>query len=149
MLMSFSRENTFNWDTVGVGASALCVIHCTLTPVLLALSPTVSHFLPGSETVHRGFAYFLTAIGFTAFRAGYKVHRKKSVLLLLLAGISGISVGAYADSLLPSHAWEVGITFVGSAFLISAHLLNKTFCRACRTCAEDNEKKARIERLSS
>jgi hypothetical protein len=36
------------------------------------------------------------------------------VLLLLAIGILGVTVGAYADFLLPTHAWEVGITVTGS-----------------------------------
>jgi uncharacterized membrane protein YfcA len=128
-----------NWDAVGIGASTLCVIHCVLLPVVLAFAPTLAHFLPGDESVHRTLAYLLAVIGLVAFWAGYKVHRRKRVLLLLAVGILGVTVGAYADFLLPSHTWEVLITLNGSSFLIVAHYLNRTLCRSCRTCAEKME----------
>lgn len=127
------------WDAIGIGASTLCVIHCMLFPVLLAFSPTLAHFVPGSESIHRMFAYLLAAIGLVAFWAGYKVHRRKVVLLLLGIGVSGVTVGAYADSLLPTHSWEVLITVCGSVFLIIAHYMNRTLCLSCRVCVEKPE----------
>ena len=134
------RLQGVNWDAVGVGTSTLCVIHCLLLPLALAFAPTLAHFLPGSEAVHRSLAYLLAGVGLLAFRAGYRVHRKKYVLALLLVGIAAVTVGAYADSLLPSHAWEVAITFTGSAFLIVAHRLNRTLCQSCKTCVETGER---------
>ena len=126
-----------NWDIVGIGTSTLCLIHCVLLPIILAFSPTLVHIIPGDEGVHRALAYLLAAVGLIAFWSGYKIHRQKLVLLLMSIGILGVTVGAYADSLLPSHRLEVLITLVGSSFLIVAHLLNRTLCRTCRTCAAE------------
>jgi uncharacterized membrane protein HdeD (DUF308 family) len=125
-----------NWDVVGIGASVLCTIHCVLLPIVLAFAPALSHFLPGSEAIHRTLAYLLAAVGLIAFCTGYRIHRKKYVLFLLILGILGVTAGAYAGFLLPSHGWEVGITLVGSSFLIAAHYLNRTLCHSCRTCTE-------------
>jgi uncharacterized membrane protein YfcA len=124
-----------NWDIVGIGTSTLCFIHCVLLPIILAFSPTLVHIIPGDEAVHRALAYLLAAVGLIAFWTGYKIHRQKLILLLLSIGILGVTVGAYAGSLLPSHRLEVLITLVGSSFLIVAHWLNRTLCRSCRTCA--------------
>jgi uncharacterized membrane protein YfcA len=121
---------------VGIAASTLCAIHCLLLPVMLAFAPTLAHFVPGSETVNRVLAYLLAAVGLVAFWTGYKVHRRKLVLLLLVVKIFGVTVGAYADSLLPTHTWEVAITLTGSSFLVAAHYLNRTLCLTCRVCAD-------------
>jgi MerC mercury resistance protein len=123
-----------NWDAIGVGASTLCAIHCLLLPIVLSFAPTLAHFVPGTEAVHRTLAYLLAAVGLIAFWNGYKVHRRRVVLLLLAIGILAITVGAYADSLLSNHTWEVLITVAGSLFLIVAHSLNRTLCRSCRVC---------------
>ena len=133
-----SLPNSFprvTWDAIGIGASTLCAIHCLLLPFVLAFAPVVAHFLPGEEVVHRTLACLLAAIGLVAFRTGYKLHRKKIVIVLLAVGIAGVTVGAYAGELLPSHRWEVTVTLLGGAFLVSAHLLNRTLCRSCKTCA--------------
>ena len=125
-----------NWDAIGIGASTLCAIHCLALPFVLAFAPALAHFVPGNEVVHRTLACLLAAVGLIAFCAGYRIHRRKVVLLLLMVGIMCVTAGAYADSLLPTHAWEVFITVLGSSFLISAHYLNRTLCRSCRVCAE-------------
>jgi uncharacterized membrane protein YfcA len=128
-----------NWDAIGAGASTLCAIHCLLLPIVLSFAPTLAHFVPGTEVVHRTLAFLLAAVGLIAFWAGYKVHRRKVVLPLLAVGIMGVTVGAYADFLLPTHAWEVVITVFGSSFLIVAHCLNRTLCRSCRVCADQTD----------
>jgi hypothetical protein len=99
---------------------------------------TMAHFLPGNEIVHRSLVYVLAAVGLFAFRSGYKLHRKKFVLLLLAIGMAWISVGAYADRVLPSHRWEILITFVGSTFLILAHYFNRSLCHSCTACAQNS-----------
>ena len=126
----------FNWDAIGIGASTLCAIHCAVLPFVLAFSPTLAHFLPGDEVVHRALAYLLAAVGLIAFWTAYKVHRRKTVVLLLAVGIAGVTVGAYAGTWLPSHRWEVAITFIGSTFLVLAHFWNRTLCSTCRVCAK-------------
>ena len=133
------RAVALNWDAIGIGASTLCMVHCLLTPLLLAFAPACAHFLPGSETVHRTLAYLLMALGLLAFRAGYRIHHKKSILTLLAAGMAGVTVGAYAN--LPSHGWEVGITFLGGSLLILAHYCNRRLCHLircqdCHTCED-------------
>jgi uncharacterized membrane protein YfcA len=128
-----------SWDAIGMSASSLCVIHCMLFPILLAFAPTLAHFIPGDETVHRTLACLLAAVGLLASWSGYKVHRRKVVLLFLAIGISGVTAGAYAGFLLPTHAWEVLITVFGSSFLIAAHYLNRTLCRSCRVCADQTD----------
>jgi len=134
MFSAQSSLSKINWDAIGMSASTLCVIHCVLLPFVLAFAPTLAHFVPGNEVVHRILAYLLAAVGLIAFWNGYKVHRRRVVLLLLAIGILAITVGAYADSLLPNHTWEVLITVAGSLFLIVAHSLNRTLCRSCRVC---------------
>jgi MerC mercury resistance protein len=125
-----------NWDNLGIATSTLCAVHCVLLPIALAFAPTLAHFLPGSEAIHRTLAYLLAGVGLVAFWGGYKIHRRKLVLLLLSIGILGVTVGAYADFLLPTHTWEVVVTVAGSSFLIVAHYLNRTLCRSCRVCAD-------------
>lgn len=122
------------------------MIHCLLLPFVLAFAPTVAHFLPGNEAVHRFLAYLLAAIGLVAFRVGYKVHRRKFVLILLAAGLAGVTVGAYTD--LPSHRWEVVITFIGGTYLILAHHLNRTLCRSSRACASRLARLIRCQRVA-
>ena len=135
--MTSPSESVFKpaWaDRVGVWASALCVVHCLLTPVLLSISAVFVHFIPSEERVHRSLAIFIALIGAVALVRGIRRHRKMRVLYLMAAGLACIFFAAYFGDRLPGHWAEVGVTFAGSILMITAHRLNHTFCKDC-ACA--------------
>jgi hypothetical protein len=118
-------------DQIGVWTSALCVIHCLLTPVVLSISAVSAHFLPSEERTHRTLAVAIAALGAIALLKGYRQHRSSRVLSLMVVGLTFIFGGAWWGEHLPSHAAEVFVTLIGSGFMISAHRMNHTFCRDC------------------
>jgi hypothetical protein len=118
-------------DQIGIWTSALCVIHCLVTPIVLSLSAVSAHFLPSEERTHRSLAVVIATLGALALVKGYRSHRSLRVLLIMIAGLSCIFAGAYWGDRLPSHRVEVLITLIGSGFMITAHRLNHTFCREC------------------
>jgi len=128
---SRSRTLAFPVDQIGVWTSTLCVIHCLLTPVVLSLSTVSAHFLPSEERTHRTLAVVITALGAIALVKGYRRHRSWRVLALMAVGLTFIFGGAYWGDHLPSHAFEVLVTLIGSGFMIAAHRTNHTFCRDC------------------
>ena len=111
--------------------SALCVVHCLLTPVLISFSAVIAHLLPAEESVHRSLAMLVASFGAFALIAGFRKHRRTLILFLMLGGLSCIAGAAWFGDKLPSHAAEVMITFLGSVFMVTAHRLNHTFCRTC------------------
>jgi hypothetical protein len=52
------------------------------------------------------------------------------------AALMLIFAGAYFGNRLPSHLSEIAVTMMGSSLLISAHLINHTFCKNCHRCDE-------------
>ena len=118
-------------DHIGVWTSAACVVHCLLTPVVLSISAVSAHFLPSEEKTHRTLAVIIAALGASALVKGYRSHRSSRVLVCMVVGLTFIFGGAYWGDRLPSHAAEVLVTLIGSAFMISAHRMNHTFCRDC------------------
>jgi hypothetical protein len=131
-MLSASTAGTREWaDRLGTWTSALCVVHCLLTPVLLSLSTVVAHFMPAEESVHRSLALFVAFFGAIALLVGFRKHRQAVVLLMMLVGLGCIAGGAWFGDKLPSHAMEVMITFCGSGFMIAAHRMNHTFCKSC------------------
>lgn len=121
-------------DQLGVIASALCLIHCILTPVVLSFSAVWAHYLPSEEKVHRVLAVLIAGIGCFAILGGYRRHRRSRVLFMMFTGLSLIFAGAYLGDRLPSHLAEVATTLAGSCLMIAAHLTNHTFCKECRRC---------------
>ena len=126
-------------DRVGVWASALCVVHCLLTPVLLSISTVFVHFLPSEERVHRSLAVLIASVGAIALVRGFRAHRRARVVYLMAGGLGCIFFAAFFGDRLPGHWAEVGVTMVGSFLMISAHRLNHTFCRDCVCSAIEDQ----------
>jgi uncharacterized membrane protein YfcA len=118
-------------DRLGALTSALCIVHCLLTPVLLSLSSVLAHVLPGEEPIHRALSLLVALFGAAALLSGFRRHRRTRVLTLMLAGLALIAGAAWFGDRLPTHAAEVLVTLAGSALMISAHRLNHTFCHTC------------------
>ncbi len=121
-------------DRLGIIASAVCFAHCLLTPIVLSLSVVSAHFLPSEERTHRVLAVLVATLGVLAFIQGYRRHRKLRVPLCMLAGVALIFGAAWWGDRFPSHSAEVLVTLSGSSFMIAAHRMNHTFCKACERC---------------
>jgi hypothetical protein len=125
-------------DLAGVTASTICLIHCLLTPVVISLFPNIIPYLPGDASFHRLLAVGILLFGLVGFLPGYLVHRRKSLLALIAAGIALILVVAWSGESL-HQGLELFLSVSGSVFLVVAHLLNRSFCRGCRSCADAAE----------
>ena len=137
--ISVSAVKSRQWaDRLGIWTSALCVVHCVLTPILLSFSAVAAHFLPGEESVHRSLSLFVGLFGAIALIAGFRKHRRMTILFLMLGGLTCVAGAAWFGSRLPSHGLEVTITFVGSGLMIIAHRLNHTFCRSCECSSQSH-----------
>jgi uncharacterized membrane protein YfcA len=121
-------------DRLGIIASALCFVHCILTPVVLSLSAVWAHYLPSEERFHRLLAVMVAVIGCFAIVSGYRKHRRRRALFLMSTGLSFIFAGAYLGDRLPSHIAEIAVTLTGSSLMITSHLINRTFCKNCQRC---------------
>lgn len=119
-------------DFVGIGLSLLCLVHCLALPVLLAFAPAILHNLPGDDVTHRSLAVAVAMVGLIAFRSGYRVHRRRPVLGIFVAGLLLISIAAILGDEVLTAAGEAAVTVCGGILLISAHILNHSFCRSCR-----------------
>jgi hypothetical protein len=129
------KQNLTVWpDRLGVWTSALCVVHCLVTPVLLSMSAVFVHFLPSEQRVHRSLAPMVALIGVFALIRGFRTHRRLRVFCLMGGGVACIFFTAFWGESLPNHWIEVAVTFMGSLLMISAHRLNHTFCKDC-SCA--------------
>ena len=123
-------------DFIGIGLSLLCLVHCLALPVLITFAPTILHNLPGDDVTHRSLAVAIALVGFLAFRSGYRVHRRRRVLVAFVAGLVLVSTAALlGDEVLTGYG-EAAITVCGGILLVTAHLVNHSFCRSCpvRTC---------------
>ena len=121
-------------DFIGIGLSLLCLVHCLALPLLIVLAPVVLRGLPGDAVTHRALAITILPVGLFAFRSGYRVHRRRWVLAVFVAGLLLVSTAAlFGEEFLTGYS-EVAVTVCGGILLVTAHLLNHCFCRSNATC---------------
>lgn len=122
-------------DVAGAAASTACLAHCLLTPLIIGIFPNIIPYIPGDASFHRLLAAGVVLCGLAAFVPGYLEHRRKPLLALIATGMPLILVVAWSGEGM-SRTLELLVSLTGSALLINAHLLNRSFCRQCRTCKE-------------
>jgi hypothetical protein len=138
---TYLRTSTFSADKLGIWASAFCVVHCVLTPVLVSMSVVLAHLIPGEERTHRTLAVGIAALGALALVRGFRTHGRRRILGLMVLGLGFIFAGAFWGTRLPSHEYEVAVTMTGSVLMISAHHMNHTFCRDCKEWSHSEERR--------
>ncbi len=128
------RSSSFSADNLGIWASALCVVHCVVTPVLISMSVLLARLIPGEERTHRALAMGDCGAGRNCAATRFRIHGRWRVLGLMVLGLGFIFAGAFFAAWLPSHGYEVAVTMTGSVLMICAHRMNHTFCRDCERC---------------
>ena len=128
-------------DRLGVGASVVCLVHCLLTPFVLA-GVAAYGASGGDHTAHLGFHAVVLALALPLALAsawpGYREHRDRGVLVLLGSGVALLAFSFVAhealDALVSGSAGEVvhtGLTVVGSALLVWGHVRNYRLRARC------------------
>src|SRR5258707_13413873 len=82
-----SRVSAFSADNLGIWASALCVVHCIVTPVLISMSAVFAHFIPGEEKTHRTLAVCGAAFGAIALGEGFRAHGRRRITGFVSLGL--------------------------------------------------------------
>ncbi len=130
-----------NLDKVGIAASSLCVLHCTLLPVLVVLFPIFSISLFATELFEWIFLVVSLILCLTSLCFGYKKH--KSFKALSFAGI-GFTVLVVAR-LIHSHNESPHLEFnvfnliliCGGIMVALSHYINTILCKKCQTCSNE------------
>lgn len=132
------KKLSISWDHVGVVLSFLCLVHCLFLPFLISMLPALGLEIFQNEMIHKTLAVGVCVVSLFAFIPGLRIHQKTFVIFLAALGLLCI-LGAvlYAGENWGEMA-EKGLTSLGGLFLITAHILNQTFCRSCLTCQDDD-----------
>jgi hypothetical protein len=139
LITEHKSTNPALWDRVGIGASALCLVHCLLTSVLLAALPLLNLSVLHNERIHQILAVFIVGVGGLAFFPGYRRHRRPLPLLLGAAGLALLLSAAFAVGPALGHAWETPLTIAGGALMVCAHYLNLRLARQCEACGIEHD----------
>lgn len=107
-------------DRIAIGLSALCLVHCLSTAVLLALLASAGEAL-GAPWIHEGGLVLAIGFGVVALGRGIVTHGYAMPVAMGSLGL-GVMTGALT---LPHGEVEIVWTMVGVGLLALGHDLNR------------------------
>lgn len=140
-------------DALGIGLSALCIVHCVALPFILVALPSLTGLFGIDAWFHTVLAVVLPGIALVALLHGYTRHRMPMTLVLGGVGLgfiwlaltipgcatcSSCATGTGTEGTAATHASPMllglplhnVVNTVGSVLLISAHAMNWRACRS-------------------
>jgi len=109
------------FDSLAVGASAVCLIHCLALPLVIAALPALANVLEVPASFHLAMLALAVPVSGFALISGFRRHG--AVLPAMLGGV-GLALLAIGASLLSRPAAETGVTVMGGLLLAGAHIRN-------------------------
>lgn len=109
------------FDSVALGASALCLVHCVALPLLIAALPALSTLLDVPESFHRAMLFIAVPTSLVAIHLGRRRHHRLSPALLAVVGLGLLFWGAYGVATARS---ELLLSVAGGLALAWAHIRN-------------------------
>jgi hypothetical protein len=108
------------FDRLAIGLSALCLVHCIASVLLVAVLASAGTALlnPAIHEVGLIGAITLAVLG---LGSGFMTHRRRAPLVLGIVGIGLMSSALFA----PHGLIEVAYTMTGVACVATAHFLNR------------------------
>jgi len=106
-------------DRLGVGLSALCVVHCVSGLIFVSVLGIGGSVLLNPR-IHEIGLMLAIAIGAVGLGAGVMRHRRADILIAGVAGLALMALGL----VVPDGPIEAAITISGVCLLASAHLRN-------------------------
>jgi hypothetical protein len=109
----------WRWDGLGLSIAGLCLLHCLITTVLLAILASGSGVLL-NPMIHEAGLGLAILLGVVALGKGFRAHG-----LFLPAFVGALGIGMMGGALtLPHGVMEIAWTVIGVVLLGFGHLLN-------------------------
>lgn len=116
-------------DRLAISASALCMLHCLVTPFLLVTVPVMSSTFLAGEAFHRFLVIFVLPLSVVALYIGCHSHKDRGVLILGGLGLLSLVLVAFFGHDLLGEDGEKVATVISSLILSTGHLRNFRLCR--------------------
>jgi hypothetical protein len=112
--MTLSLPKLFrSGDGLGILNSAICIVHCLAMPVLIAAGASFFH--------HPLVGWTFVILDYLAVRSAIRSRNNARTAMVLGIGWAVFAVGVILE---PIHPDLELLTYIGSAVLILAHLIN-------------------------
>lgn len=135
---SFAHDATMlqeRVDKVGIVASTMCAVHCTIGALLIGATGAGRVF--ADEKLEVAFVAFAILVAVGALTLGYRRHRS---ILPMMVGAAGIlPLGGARLIEFGGESAEVVFSVLGAGFLVGAHWLNLRRLRSHSACCAPSE----------
>ena len=125
-------------DSLAMGLSTACAIHCFFAPTLIIFSYGISTFSLESELVHYAIVALAVPISSIALAIGYRNHKKASYAILGIVGLSVLILAVILGENLLSELGEQLVTLAGSILVAFSHFKNYRTCKELECSCHDN-----------
>ena len=123
---------------VGVWASIMCAIHCTILPLVMILLPTAGVYLFINETLEFILLGISLLFNITNVCFGYRQHKSNKAVAVFALGLFVFVVGR----LMHNHSEDHKIHFdlfnifmiAGGLMIAASSLINDKLCSHCKKC---------------
>lgn len=117
-------------DGLAISGSALCLVHCLATPVLLlASAPLLAAAMPDAELFHVGVLAVMAPVSVAALFLGCRRHQDRTVFVLGALGLLVLVLAAWLGHDGLGELGEPAATVFGGLLLAAGHLRNYRSCR--------------------
>jgi len=121
-------------DSLAIGLSAFCVIHCLATPLLLVLLPSLTGLQLENEAFHSWLLMGVVPISLFSLFVGCKQHQYYKVLIIGFCGLLFLTSAIFMEGFENGEVLEKALTVIGACILAVGHFLNFRLCRHLNQC---------------
>ena len=116
-------------DKLAISVSAICAVHCLLTPILLTLLPIVSLNEIDEHVFHMMLIWLIIPSSFIAATLGCGKHKDKWVLFGISIGLFTLIFAAMLGHDLVGELGEKLMTLLATTVLALSHWRNFNLCK--------------------
>ena len=123
------KDLTSKLDKFAISFSALCVLHCLLLPLIVALLPAMGAMFFTDESFHRWLLLGVLLSSLSALTLGCKKHKQWKLFGYGTLGIAVLLFAAFfAHDLMPEEGEKL-FTIIGSLIVAFSHYKNFNLCQ--------------------
>jgi len=123
-----------NWDTLGIGTSIICAIHCALLPVLMSTLPVFGINIIHNAFFEWGMIVLAFAVGsYSLFHGFIKHHRSVAPVLIFSVGFIFLVLKQFFVQ------YDILLLLIAVVCIISAHFYNYRLCHRSK-CSSPHHK---------
>ncbi len=127
-------KNFANW------ASLLCLVHCTVLPIVLIFLPTSAIYLMLDSKFEFILLTLSCALNIYNICFGIKTHRKYNIIWFFSAGLVLTLLGYFLNDHKHTDHNQINVLMIlGSFMLIISNIINNKICRLCKSCNMENK----------